>query len=104
MSILTPVLKSPFTDLGGAILSNQWGDSACGKLEMKALECFEAYGVDKGLQKCDTLIKDFTECTTQNKQNHRIAAMRMERHKQHLRGERTSEDKYSKNPPPSDSI
>lgn len=104
MSILTPCLKSPFTDLGGAILSNQWGDSPCAKLEMKALECFEAYGVAKGLEKCDTLIQDFTECTTQRKQNQRILAMRMERNKQYRNGERTSEDKYSKNPPPSDSV
>lgn len=104
MSILSPYLKSPLTDMTGVVTSHQWGNSQCKELEMKTLDCLEAYGLDRGIKKCDELIKDFGECSTKRKQIERINIMRMERHRQHFAGERSKEDKYSKNPPPPDSF
>ncbi|XP_050296671.1 NADH dehydrogenase [ubiquinone] iron-sulfur protein 5 [Anthonomus grandis grandis] len=100
-TIFNPFLKSPLTDMSGALVCSQWGGK-CADIEMRALECLEAYGVDRGLKKCDTLIKDFDECVYKRKQIQRVNAMRFERHRQHFAGERTKEDKYSKNPPKPD--
>ncbi|KAG8235358.1 hypothetical protein J437_LFUL015629 [Ladona fulva] len=52
------------------------------------VECLEAYGIKRAKVKCDDLLQDFRECTTQKKQFDRIAAMRIERHKQYLKNER----------------
>jgi len=86
------------------MVCSQWGNDPCGKLEMKALDCLDAYGVDRGLKYCDDLIKDFSECVLKTKQRNRVNAMRFERHRQHFAGERTKEDKYTKEPPPTDSF
>ncbi|XP_066143968.1 uncharacterized protein ND-15 [Euwallacea fornicatus] len=101
MSILTPYLKSPFTDFTGAVISSQWGDQPCRDMEMKALDCLEAYGIDRGitLKKCETLINDFRECSMKIKQKSRVQAMNAERMRQYKAGERTKENMYSKNPP-----
>lgn len=94
---LSPWLKSPFTDLTGALVSHQWYGH-CADMEMKALDCLEAYGLDKGLKKCDLLIKDFTECTLKIKQFKRANAMRWERNRQYWAGERSKEDLWAKSP------
>ncbi|KAJ8925265.1 hypothetical protein NQ315_009093 [Exocentrus adspersus] len=94
---LSPWLKSPFTDLTGAIVSHQWYDE-CADIELKALDCLEAYGLDRGIKKCDTLMKDFTECSLKIKQFKRMFALRFERQRQYLMGERSKEDHYAKAP------
>ncbi|XP_018579298.1 NADH dehydrogenase [ubiquinone] iron-sulfur protein 5 [Anoplophora glabripennis] len=94
---LSPWLKSPFTDLTGAIVSHQWY-GACADMEMKALDCLEAYGLDRGLKKCDPLIRDFTECALKIKQFKRMNAIRWERNRQYWAGERSKEDRWSKSP------
>ncbi|ENN79485.1 hypothetical protein YQE_04129, partial [Dendroctonus ponderosae] len=99
MSILTPFFKSPLTDLTGSVISSQWGDGPCRDMEMKALDCLDAYGIRRGEVKCAELIKNFDECSVKIKQMNRTTAMRLERHRQHFAGERSKEDKYSKNPP-----
>ncbi|KAG5879118.1 hypothetical protein JTB14_031665 [Gonioctena quinquepunctata] len=94
---LSPWLKSPFTDLTGSLISHQWYGE-CADMEMRALDCLEAYGLDRGLQKCDLLVQDFKECSLKTKQFKRIVAMRNERHRQHLSGERSKEEKWAKPP------
>lgn len=97
--VLSPWLKSPFTDLSGALTSHQWG-SECANLEMKALDCLEAYGLNKGHEKCTDLIDDFKECSLRFKQNQRILAMREERNRQYTSGERSKENRYAEGPAP----
>ncbi|XP_019868982.1 uncharacterized protein LOC109597673 [Aethina tumida] len=96
---LSPYFRSPFTDIGGAIVSHQWF-GPCADLELKAVECLEAYGLDKGVKKCQPLLKDFQECSLKIKQFERLNAMRMERHRQYLSGERKKADHYAPAPPP----
>lgn len=95
---LTPFMKSCFTDLTGATTSHQW-ISKCGELEMKTLDCFDAYGVDRGLKKCEDLIDDFRECALRVNQMKRINAMDWERRRQYWAGERSKENLYAKAPP-----
>lgn len=94
---LSPWFKSPFTDMTSAMLSHQWY-GRCAKREMKMIDCLEAYGLDKGLEKCDALIEDFKECANSHKQLKRSAAMRYERQRQYWAGERSKEELYA--PPP----
>lgn len=81
------------------------------------MECMEAYGLHRGLDKCGALYEDFKECFTQQKQRqrfmvrvessdkmpfnpylHPFQAMRAERHKQWLKGERSSAEHYAPSP------
>ncbi|XP_055918411.1 uncharacterized protein LOC129950501 [Eupeodes corollae] len=94
---LGPGFRSPFTDLTGCLINHQHYDK-CGELEMNMMDCLEAYGMDKGVRVCSDLIGDFQECVGMNKQLLRFHAMRTERWKQYLRGERTKEELYAKGP------
>ncbi|XP_044265015.1 uncharacterized protein LOC123011577 [Tribolium madens] len=94
---LSPAFKSPFTDLTGALLSHQWG-GRCADMELRALDCLEAYGLDKGIKKCETLITDFQECALRTKELARYSAMKAERERQYKAGERTKEDRYAEPP------
>lgn len=96
-SVLSPPLRTPFTDLPGAILSHQWFGE-CADLEMKTVDCYEAYGLVRGERKCKDLFDDFKECAKRQKQNNRMFAMRAERERQYSAGERTAENHYA--PPP----
>lgn len=64
---LAPYLRTPFTDLTGCVVNHQQYDK-CGEMEMKMLDCMEAYGIDRGQRKCKDLIKDFQECAGMKKQ------------------------------------
>lgn len=64
---VSPFFRSPFTDLTGCMVNAQHYDK-CAKLEMKMMECFEAYGIVKGKEKCDDLLQDFRECYSLRKQ------------------------------------
>lgn len=66
-----PLLRSPFTDLTGAITNHQYFDK-CGERELAMMDCFEAYGIEKGKLKCKDLIEDFQECFTMRKQMLRV--------------------------------
>ena len=101
---VTPFFRSPFTDLGGALVNAQHYDK-CGELEMRMMECLEAHGAVKGKKVCADVIDDFHECFSLRKQQLRtlvsptsgrvvtkltniFQTMRMERHKQWWNGER----------------
>lgn len=64
---VTPFIRSPFTDLAGGLLNAQYY-TKCGELELKMMECLEAYGLNRGNIKCNDLIEDFQECYTMRKQ------------------------------------
>lgn len=66
-NVLSPMFRSPFTDIFGSIINHQQ-DGQCMRFEMNMVECFEAYGVDKGRVKCADLIDDFNECHNMTKQ------------------------------------
>jgi len=99
--VITPFFRSPFTDLTGALVNAQHQDK-CGDMEMKMMECLEAYGIQKGKIKCADLIDDFQECYTMRKQQLRTFAMRMERHKQWWNGD--LKEHYQKPGPRVDSM
>ncbi|RZC43074.1 Ndufs5 domain containing protein [Asbolus verrucosus] len=96
---LSPFFKSPLTDFSGAVVSHQWG-GRCANLELKALDCLEAYGLDRGVKVCESLILDFQECSLRTKENQRYLAMRAERERQYKSGERSKEDRYAPSPQP----
>ncbi|XP_060523323.1 NADH dehydrogenase [ubiquinone] iron-sulfur protein 5 [Cylas formicarius] len=95
----SPFLKSPFTDLTGAVGISHQFFGECADIEMKTLDCLEAYGLDRGLKKCDALIADYTECARKVKQYNRMFTMRKERNRQYAAGERTKENHYAPSPP-----
>lgn len=92
-----PWLRSFATDLTGDQFSSQYFGQ-CADMEMKLLDCLEAYGLNRGLKKCEDLMQDFKECVYKKKQFDRIVAMRMERHRQWFKGERSSENHYAPGP------
>ncbi|GBP27266.1 NADH dehydrogenase iron-sulfur protein 5 [Eumeta japonica] len=90
---LSPFFRSPFTDITAGMTSHQMLDR-CQKEEMKAMDCMEAYGVERGKVKCRDLLDDFHECHTHTKQFKRFCAMRDEREKQIREGTLTGDKKY----------
>lgn len=66
---LAPFLRTPLTDLTGAMVNHQHG-SACAPMEMRVMECLEAYGMERGVKnpRCKLLIEDFQECEGKMKQ------------------------------------
>lgn len=100
---LTPFLRIPFTDIFGVLVTNQW-NGRCGDIEMKVIDCLEAYGLDRGMKKeCKLQLSDYNECLTNHKQRERTNAMRAERERQYAAGERTKENRYA-DPPPNDAF
>lgn len=97
MDVYDPWLKCFLTDFTGDHFSSQYF-GRCAKLESKFLDCMEAYGLYKGLKKCDDLMMDFKECVQRQKQFARIDAMRNERMRQYRSGERSKENLYAPTP------
>ncbi|XP_063700884.1 NADH dehydrogenase [ubiquinone] iron-sulfur protein 5-like [Culicoides brevitarsis] len=95
--MVTPLIKTPFTDLTSGIINCQYYDK-CGERELAMTECLEAYGLERGKKKCADLIADFQECFTMKKQLLRVAEMKMERERQYWMGERSKEERYAKPP------
>ncbi|KAG7172029.1 NADH dehydrogenase [ubiquinone] iron-sulfur protein 5-like [Homarus americanus] len=91
---IAPAFRTPLTDLTGGILTHQ-SSSKCADFEMRAMECLEAYGVQRGKTRCIDYLDDLRECTYKTKQLSRVAAMRHERHRQWITGERSSENHYA---------
>lgn len=66
-----PIVRSPLTDLTGCLVNHQTYGK-CADFELDMMECLEAYGVQRGAKKCDTLIADFQECVGMKKQILRV--------------------------------
>lgn len=64
---ISPFFRSPFTDITGGIITHQFLGS-CAREEMDLMDCLEAYGLDRGLKKCQHFLEDFRECQTKTKQ------------------------------------
>ncbi|TDG44513.1 hypothetical protein AWZ03_009091 [Drosophila navojoa] len=94
---LSPFLRLPLTDLTGCLINHQTYDK-CGNFEMKMMDCLEAYGMERGKKQCADLIADFQECVGMQKQLLRFHAMRAERYKQWLSGERKREELFAEPP------
>ncbi|GLG96986.1 Protein of unknown function [Gryllus bimaculatus] len=94
---LIPFFRNPITDLTGSLVSRQHFEK-CGEFEMRMLQCLEAYGMDRGKQKCADLIEDFSECQTKWKQVLRVDAMRIERNRQVNQGERSKDQMFAEAP------
>lgn len=71
---LSPAFRTPFTDLTGHLANHQYY-SPCGKMEMKMMNCLEAYGLHKGKQVCADMIEDFNECVLKKKQLKRLEVL-----------------------------
>uniref|UniRef100_A0A1I7Y7M9 NADH dehydrogenase [ubiquinone] iron-sulfur protein 5 n=1 Tax=Steinernema glaseri TaxID=37863 RepID=A0A1I7Y7M9_9BILA len=84
--VLAPTVKIPLTDTFNLPLSQQ--GKICGFFEAQFFRCMEAYGAKLGRKYCDLEHRDFQECITQDKQKKRFNAIRMERRKQWLQGNR----------------
>lgn len=97
MSLLSPPFRTPFTDLTGCVISHQW-HGKCKDFEMRAIDCLEAYGLNRGLEKCNDLIEDFKECGLRQKREARMIAMRNERARQYWMGERSKNERYAEPP------
>jgi NADH dehydrogenase (ubiquinone) Fe-S protein 5 len=67
MTNVVPFFRSPFTDLTGCLVNHQYY-GRCEELEMRMMNCLEAYGVDRGANKCKDLMDDLQECSSLNKQ------------------------------------
>ena len=59
----------------------------CSDFEMNMTECFEAYGLAKGMEECQKFREDLAECNHQYKQMTRITIMNAERWKKVAKGE-----------------
>lgn len=68
---LTPFIRTPLTDLTGGLINHQ-NFGRCANLELKMMDCLEAYGLDRGKQKCSDLMDDFKECHLKKKQYQRV--------------------------------
>ncbi|XP_059472533.1 uncharacterized protein LOC132194943 [Neocloeon triangulifer] len=103
MAIFHPFLRNPVSDITGYMLNAQ--HTKCAEFEMRMMECFEAYGVERGGKHphCQALAADFKECLTNDKAMRRFEAMWFERQKQYyLEGK--LKDKHYAPAPKADSI
>ena len=64
---IVPFLRSPFTDLTSCLVNHQ-NFGRCEEMEMRVMNCLEAYGVNRGMKKCKDLVEDFRECSSRRKQ------------------------------------
>lgn len=62
-----PAFRTPMTDLVGNLITHQTA-TRCADFEMRAMECLEAYGVQKGRVRCVDYLDDLRECAFQTKQ------------------------------------
>ncbi|GFG29276.1 hypothetical protein Cfor_03217 [Coptotermes formosanus] len=67
MTDVVPFLRSPFTDLTSCLINHQ-NYGRCEELEMRVMNCLEAYGTYRGMKKCKDLVDDFRECSSRRKQ------------------------------------
>ncbi|KAK9497237.1 hypothetical protein O3M35_004594 [Rhynocoris fuscipes] len=91
-----PLIRTPLTDLTGMLVTHQ--DSRCAGLEMKTMNCFEAYGHLRALEKCSDLMEDYKECFLMQKQAKRYQDMRIERYRQYFTGKRSKDELFAEGP------
>merc|ERR1711915_709027 len=89
-----PAFRTPFTDLTGGVLTHQSSDK-CPHFEMNFVKCVEAYGHDKGKDKCQDYLDDLRECLNEQKQLARVGIMRAERYRQFAFEDRKYKDLYA---------
>ncbi|XP_073973431.1 uncharacterized protein [Rhodnius prolixus] len=93
-----PYFKNPLSDLVGTLLTHQ-DTRQCAEMEMKAINCLEAYGNVRGVnEKCTDLLKDYIECFQLKKQRARFEEMRNERFRQYRKRERSKKELYAEGP------
>lgn len=66
MALFDGILKTPLTDLQFAMLPLYFMKERvplCAKLQMKYVDCVEAYGMKQSLNKCGDLYFDLIECS-----------------------------------------
>jgi len=92
-----PAFLNFVTDLTASPLDNQ--GKPCGDMEIKALECVEYYGKQRGFAICKDYYDDYQECRFQEVQHARYHAMQKEYLKRQYKKMRglLSEDKLSEN-------
>ncbi|KAI1722527.1 NADH:ubiquinone oxidoreductase, NDUFS5-15kDa domain-containing protein [Ditylenchus destructor] len=95
---ITPMYQIPIVDKI-ALPSSKQG-TRCGFFETQFYHCMEAYGAKMGRLYCDLEHRDFKECITNDKQKMRMLAIRNERLKQYIRGER--DEPFSRHVKPGD--
>lgn len=93
---INPLLKTPWTDAGYAVFSYQ-DNKRCAEFEFRAADCMEAYGLDRGGDKCWPYIKDLHECATSTKSMARARLMMEERERQFKAGK--VKDRFVPDPP-----
>ncbi|XP_035744062.1 uncharacterized protein LOC118451515 [Vespa mandarinia] len=73
----------------------------CADFELKAIECYEAYGYQGGRKKqlCQDYLADLKECLFKRKSILRLQTMHEERMRQYKEGIRKKEDIFAPSPP-----
>jgi NADH dehydrogenase (ubiquinone) Fe-S protein 5 len=94
---VAPFIKSPLTDIVGSVLTHQHF-GRCAALEIKVVNCYEAYGYERAELLCSDIIDDFKECFLRDKQNGRFYEMKKERYRQYIHKERTKKELYAPSP------
>lgn len=61
----------------GGLVMHSNGEGRCAAFEMKMMNCLEAYGEERGAEKCDLIIQDFQECVGMKKQNDRLIVSKL---------------------------
>ncbi|CAB4061254.1 unnamed protein product [Lepeophtheirus salmonis] len=101
MRSMEPIFTNVISDL--SFLANSIRTSKCTKFELSAMECYEYYGMRKGLDLCKDYFEDYVECTQNTKQLKRISAIRKQMNKRYLEylaGKREYKDLYRSHPIP----
>lgn len=60
---LSPFFRSPYSDLTGGLVSHQML-GRCQMVEMRYMDCLEAYGLGRGKEMCKCFFDDYHECQT----------------------------------------
>eukprot|EP00096_Caligus_rogercresseyi_P000858 TRINITY_DN1141_c0_g1_i1.p1 TRINITY_DN1141_c0_g1~~TRINITY_DN1141_c0_g1_i1.p1 ORF type:complete len:206 (-),score=41.91 TRINITY_DN1141_c0_g1_i1:138-704(-) len=98
---LNPIFTNIFTDI--SFIPNSIRSNKCTRFELSAVECYEYYGMRKGVDHCKDYFEDFLECSHNTKQMKRILAIRKQMNKRYLEylaGKREYKDVYRSHPVP----
>lgn len=95
-----PPLVTTSITAQSAQLSNAQLIPQCAKFELKAVECYEAYGLHGGIKKqlCQDYVDDLKECIFHEKSFSRLILMHNERKRQYKEGLRKKEDIFAPSP------
>lgn len=96
MRWVAPMFKGPPTD-AFHLTTNLQLTGECAPYELHYVDCMEAYGHQKGKEKCRLILEDMYECVTKIKRMRRVHLMEQERQRQYKSGERKTP--YEETPP-----